>query len=108
GELKATSGSIELDGRALASFSAAELARRRAVVPQSTALSFPFTVREVVMLGATVPGFASAPEHVERLASDCIRTVGLLALEHRYFTQLSGGERQRVHIARAMLQLAIG
>jgi len=36
-----------------------------------------------------------------------IRTVGLLALEHRYFTQLSGGERQRVHIARAMLQLAI-
>ncbi len=107
GELKATSGSVELDGRALASFSAAELARRRAVVPQSTALSFPFTVREVVMLGATVPGFTSAPEHVERLASDCIRTVGLLALEHRLFTQLSGGERQRVHIARAMLQLAI-
>jgi iron complex transport system ATP-binding protein len=107
GELTATSGSIELDGRALASYSAAELARRRAVVPQSTALSFPFTVREVVMLGATVPGFVAPSAHIERAASECIRTVGLFAFEHRLFTQLSGGERQRVHIARALLQLAI-
>jgi iron complex transport system ATP-binding protein len=107
GELTATSGSVELDGRTLGSFSAAELARRRAVVPQSTALSFPFTVREVVMLGATVPGFATASDLIERAASESIRTVGMHAFEHRLFTQLSGGERQRVHIARALLQLAI-
>ncbi|KAB2943917.1 MAG: heme ABC transporter ATP-binding protein [Hyphomicrobium sp.] len=107
GELAATSGTIELDGRALSSYSAAQLARRRAVVPQSTALSFPFTVREVVLLGATVPGFVTPPAHIERAASECIRTVGLAAFEHRLFTHLSGGERQRVHIARALLQLAI-
>jgi iron complex transport system ATP-binding protein len=108
GELSATSGSVELDGRALGTYTAAELSRRRAVVPQSTALSFPFTVREVVMLGATVPGFVAPPAHIERAASDCIRTVGLVHIEQRLFTHLSGGERQRVHIARALLQLAIG
>lgn len=107
GEIKATAGAITLDGRALASFSAPELARRRAVVPQSTALSFPFSVREVVLLGATVPGFAEPPAHIERMALECLRTVGLLALEHRLFTNLSGGERQRVHIARALLQLTM-
>ena len=31
------------------------------IVSQSTALSFPFSVREVVLLGATVPGFAALP-----------------------------------------------
>lgn len=107
GELQPTDGTVELDGRALSSYSAAELARRRAVVPQSTALSFPFTVREVVLLGATVPGFVAPPAHIERAASECLRTVGLAALEQRLFTHLSGGERQRVHIARALLQLVI-
>jgi iron complex transport system ATP-binding protein len=107
GELKATSGTVALDGRALSTYTAGELSRRRAVVPQSTALSFPFTVREVVMLGATVPGFVEPSTHIACAASDCIRTVGLSALEHRLFTYLSGGERQRVHIARALLQLAI-
>ncbi len=85
---------------------AAELAGRRAVVPQSTALSFPFTVLEVVLLGATVPGFAEAPR-AEQAALHAIRTVGLGGFEQRLFTQLSGGERQRTHIARALCQLAV-
>ena len=60
GELAPTSGSVRIDGRDLKSVAPGDLARRRAVVPQSTALSFPFTVLEVVLLGATVPGFATA------------------------------------------------
>lgn len=106
GELRPSSGQIVLDGRDIARYTAAELARRRAVVPQATALAFPFTVREVVLLGATVPGFITPPAHVARAVSDCLRTVGLLGLEERLYPRLSGGERQRVHIARALLQLA--
>lgn len=106
GELRPSSGQIVLDGRDIARYTAAELARRRAVVPQATALAFPFTVREVVLLGATVPGFITPPAHVARAVSDCLRTVGLLGLEERLYPHLSGGERQRVHIARALLQLA--
>jgi len=107
GELRPTSGRVELDGRPLATYASGELARRRAVVPQATALSFPFTAREVVLLGATVPGFVAPPDHIERTARDCLRTVGLLDIMERLYTHLSGGERQRVHIARALLQLAV-
>ncbi len=80
---------------------------RRAVVSQTTALSFPFSVREVVLLGATVPGFAAPSARVEHIAAECIAAVGLDGLRDRLFTQLSGGERQRAHIARAMLQLRV-
>ncbi|CAN1723752.1 Hemin import ATP-binding protein HmuV [Hyphomicrobium sp. 1Nfss2.1] len=107
GELRPTSGAVELDGRSLRSFDAAALARRRAVVPQATALSFPFTAREVVLLGATVPGFGAASAQIERMAMDCLRTVGLVAIADRFYTHLSGGEKQRVHIARALLQLTV-
>jgi iron complex transport system ATP-binding protein len=105
GELAPTSGSVAIDGREVKHVLPAELARRRAVVPQSTALSFPFTVLEVVLLGATVPGFAVNAPHAEGAARSAIETVGLAGFEDRMFTQLSGGERQRVHIARALCQL---
>ncbi|MFA5900166.1 MAG: heme ABC transporter ATP-binding protein [Hyphomicrobium sp.] len=108
GELRSTSGTVELDGRSISSYRADELARRRAVVSQATALAFPFTAREVVLLGATVPGFVSASEQVEHAAIEALRTVGLLGLADRLYPHLSGGERQRVHIARALLQLAFG
>jgi iron complex transport system ATP-binding protein len=107
GELKPTAGAVELDGRSLGTYQASALARRRAVVPQATVLSFPFTAAEVVLLGATVPGFVSPPDHIERAAMESLRTVGMLDLADRLYTHLSGGERQRVHIARALLQLAI-
>jgi iron complex transport system ATP-binding protein len=106
GELSPTAGQALMDDRPIASYSAAELARRRAVVSQSTALSFPFTVREVVLLGASVPGFATPRPAVEAAASEALAAIGLAGFGHRLFTQLSGGERQRVHIARALLQLA--
>ena len=90
GELSPTSGTVEFDGRNLADYPAAELARRRAVVSQTTALSFPFSVREVVLLGATVPGFAVPSARVEQAAAECIAAVGLDGFRDRLFTQLSG------------------
>src|SRR5689334_10818666 len=78
GEIAPTSGSVALDGREVKQVPALELARRRAVVAQSTALSFPFTVLEVVLLGATVPGFAANAPHAEATARRAIETVGLV------------------------------
>jgi iron complex transport system ATP-binding protein len=106
GEIAPSEGSVRLDGRELKTVAASELARRRAVVPQAAVLSFPFTVLEVVLLGATVPGFGLSAPRAERAALTAIRTVGMSGFEERLFTQLSGGERQRVHIARALCQLA--
>ena len=96
-------GRVTLDGRAIARMRPNELAARRVVVPQSAALSFPFTVLGVVMLGRTVPSFGDADD--PDLALDCLDEVGLAGFEQRFYTELSGGERQRVHIARALCQL---
>jgi iron complex transport system ATP-binding protein len=106
GELKPSRGAVALDARDLRSFSAAELARRRAVVPQSSVLAFPFTVLEVAMLGISVPGFDTAPAQARAAALEALDAVGLRPLAGRFYVHLSGGERQRVHIARALSQLA--
>ena len=44
-------GRIEIDGRDVRAWKPVELARQRAVLPQKAALSFPFTVGEVVAMG---------------------------------------------------------
>src|SRR5262245_43997808 len=106
GEIGPTRGEARLDGEALGAFSAAELARRRAVVPQASAVSFPFTVREVVMLGVTVPGFPMSDAAVHHRVDAALDAVDLMPFADRFYQTLSGGERQRVHIARAMCQLA--
>lgn len=106
GELKPTRGSILLDGRDLKSFPAAELARRRAVVTQSSVLTFPFTVLEVAMLGVTVPGFDVMASSARTAGLEALDAVGLGGLADRPYVHLSGGERQRVHVARALSQLA--
>lgn len=103
GELAPVRGSVTLAGKPLASFSASALASRRAVVPQAATLAFPFTVREVVGLGSSVPGFELVAE-----CESVMRALGIADIAYlrdQPYTQLSGGERQRVHFARALCQL---
>jgi iron complex transport system ATP-binding protein len=106
GELRPTAGTVTLDGIELRKFHARELARRRAVVPQATTLSFPFTALEVVQLGASVPGFELPDRKIAVAAEHALATVGMADFAARLYIELSGGERQRVHIARAFCQLA--
>jgi iron complex transport system ATP-binding protein len=106
GELLPSSGDALFDGRPLTTYASAELARRRAVVPQASMLAFPFTVLEVAMLGVTVPGFVASTPAATEAALEALELVGLPALADRLYVHLSGGERQRVHIARALCQLS--
>ncbi|MEM6495271.1 MAG: heme ABC transporter ATP-binding protein [Pseudomonadota bacterium] len=105
GELAPTSGRVTLDGENLGSLSPPFLAQRRAVVPQATQLAFPFTVRDVVAFGVSVPQLESRQSSVQIEVADAIERVGLSELAQRNYTTLSGGERQRVHLARALCQL---
>jgi heme transport system ATP-binding protein len=106
GELAPNEGHVLLDGANIRDVPVARLATRRSVVAQSTTLSFPFTVHEVVMLGATVPGFGVRDPAAAVAAREALHAVGLAEFETRMLNELSGGERQRVHIARALCQLA--
>jgi iron complex transport system ATP-binding protein len=107
GELVPTSGRIVIAGQDLANLKAADQARLRAVVAQASTLAFPFTVREVVRLGVSVPGLSRESARIERAVGDAVASVGLTAFAGRLFTDLSGGERQRTHIARALCQLSV-
>ena len=108
GEIAPSRGEARLDGEPLRAFSAVDLARRRAVVPQASAVAFPFTVREVVMLGVTVPGFSLRDEVTHERVDAALDAVDLMPFADRLYPTLSGGERQRVHVARALCQLAAG
>jgi len=104
GDLRPGSGAVRLDGRDLSTWAPRDLARRRAVLPQHTAVSFPFTVQEVVAMGRAPWAGTSAEdedgERVERAMEAC--DVG--HLRGRTVPTLSGGERARVALARVLAQ----
>lgn len=105
GEAAPTTGHVTLDETTLGTLGAAQLAARRAVVPQATTLAFSFRVREVVGLGVSVPGFADPSHETEKVIRHALEDVDLLHLSDRTYMSLSGGERQRTHLARALCQL---
>ncbi len=106
GQWSPTSGDILLEGRPLARFSARDIARRVAHVPQSTALSFPFTVREVVLMGRSphLSRFQIESARDRAIAERALQATNAAYLADRLVTTLSGGEAQRIILARALAQ----
>ncbi len=106
GVLRPLAGRISVGGRPLAGYAPAELARRVAVVPQETALDFPFSVLEVVLMGRAphLGGFGFEGDRDVAAAERAMARTGVGDLADRFFHELSGGEKQRVVIARALAQ----
>ncbi|MCT2543826.1 heme ABC transporter ATP-binding protein [Streptomyces atratus] len=105
-DLPAEHGEVRIDGRPVTGWSAAELALRRAVLPQSAALSFPFPVADVVRMGrAPWAGTERADEDDPAVASAMAATE-VTEFAERPFSALSGGERARVALARVLAQRA--
>lgn len=104
GDIAPTSGSVLLQGAPLKSYAAYALAARRAVLSQHVSISFPFTVEEVVRMGAGDMARVKAQPLVDAMLDE----IGLAAFRDRELPTLSGGEQQRAHFARVLLQLAIG
>jgi iron complex transport system ATP-binding protein len=99
-------GVVRADGRALATWRRAELARRIAVVPQDVTIEFPFTALEVVLMGrAPYLGPLGFPTtHDLTVARAAMERLDVATLDDRPLDRLSGGERQRVLLARALAQ----
>ncbi|MCH9691151.1 MAG: heme ABC transporter ATP-binding protein [Gammaproteobacteria bacterium] len=109
GELK-FSGEIKIFGHTLAHWHRNErsrltFARRFAVLPQHSSLSFAFNGAEVVQLGLA-PGALPRTEQQRRVRYFMQRT-GVWHLRERLFPGLSGGEKQRVQLARVLAQLSL-
>jgi len=108
GMLTPASGRVMIDGRDLARIPRREVAKRIAVVPQETRLSFEYSVLEVVLMGRYphLSAFELESQQDLAIAREALAATGTLALEDRLFPTLSGGEKQRVIIASALAQSA--
>jgi iron complex transport system ATP-binding protein len=106
GLLAPSSGTVRLAGLDPHAAPRRQVARLCALVPQEPRLDWPFTVREVVMMGRSAHqgllGVAGRDDlgAVEGALSAC----DLLHLAGRRVDALSGGERRRVFFARALAQ----
>ncbi|HTV71740.1 MAG TPA: heme ABC transporter ATP-binding protein [Rhizobiaceae bacterium] len=98
-------GGIAINGRAINAIKPWEAATTRAVLPQATALSFPFTVYEVVKLGVTGGRSGVLQGEEQRLPERALTKVDLDGFAGRFYQELSGGEQQRVQLARVLCQV---
>lgn len=104
GDLVPRTGVATLDGRPLSAWSRAQLARRRAVLPQTSPMAFSFPVRDIVGMGV-LPGSGTAPA---ALVTEALSRADVVHLAERNYAALSGGEQQRVQLARVLAQLWSG
>jgi len=102
GERRFDSGSVSLDGISLSRWDAAALAKKRAVLPQSVAVAFPFLASEIVALG--LPQYFPRRESAA-LVEKALGEVDMIAAREQPYDTLSGGERQRIQLARVLVQL---
>lgn len=99
-------GSIHLAGRPVSTWSALEVAKLRAFLPQAVHDAFSASVLDVVLLGRHphMSRWGWEGEAERRMAMAALEAVEMDALADRDVITLSGGERQRVAIAALLVQ----
>ena len=105
GDIIPTSGTVYMCGRNLSAWSRKDRARTRAVLPQSSALNFPFTCIDLVLMGRSPHQNRDFTKLDYEIAKDALKAAGVTHLSDRLYTTLSGGESQRVHLARVLAQI---
>jgi iron complex transport system ATP-binding protein len=104
--LKPTGGKVLLDGEDIWTQNPRETARKVAVVLQEMPADFPFSVRDIVMMGR-IPrrtGFSGWTDKDRSEVAHALDHLSLQSMANRQFSTLSGGEKQRVLVARALAQ----
>jgi iron complex transport system ATP-binding protein len=103
---KLNSGQIFLCGKDLSLYRPQTLAKIISYVPQVHDRSFPYKVRQIVLMGRTAyVGTMGSPTAEDKdIVKKIMNDIGISDLADRPYTQISGGEMQMVLLARALVQ----
>jgi len=106
GLLKLQKGSIFLDKKDIKTLKENEIAKKIAYLPQIHNKTFPYKVKEIVLMGrAPYTSIFSAPSKRDHQKVDeVLKLVGINHLKNRPYINLSGGESRLVMLARALAQ----
>jgi len=106
GVLKPKNGKAVFSDQELSKMDRREIAKGIAYIPQDPMFAFPFTVREVVLMGRApyIGRFEFEREGDNEIAVNALETVGISHLKNRLINEVSSGERQLASIARGLVQ----
>ncbi len=102
-ELMPAAGSIHFAGQRLEHWTLTQKARHLAILPQTSLLNFPYTVREVIALGRTP--HSSGRRADAEVVTAAMALMDITHLSEQWYTHLSGGEKQRTQLARVLTQI---
>lgn len=99
-------GRLRFQGQEVSRIAKGRLAAGLALVPQDLSLHFPFSVREVVLMGRHphIPRFASPSLQDQEAVDRAMAEMEINHLAEKKVTELSGGEKQRTALARGLAQ----
>jgi iron complex transport system ATP-binding protein len=99
-------GSVFFSGENINRITLNDFCRKAAFVSQETAVNFPFTVMEIVLMGRIphLGRFQAEGKKDISIAEDAMAMTDTLRLKNKMIDELSAGERQRVLIAKALAQ----
>lgn len=100
------SGEIRLNGHEVTSYDKKELAKLCAYIPQSSFMSFNYSVIDVVLMGRLAHKriFENFSASDYEICKNALTLMQIEKLEEKSFLQISGGEKQLALIARAIAQ----
>jgi len=105
GLLKPTKGKINFENIDLTNYSAAQLAKKRAVLSQHYQYAFPLTAKEIAMMGR-YPFYNATPTLLdESIVCNAMEIMEVTNFANRSYESLSGGEAQKVQMSRVLAQM---
>lgn len=108
GILKPDKGTVRILGKSVSDYSASELSKLIAYIPQAHNPVFSYSVADMILMGTTSSTklFSSPGKEQLKTVDEVMDKLGLSEFAQRSYDSLSGGERQLVLIARAIAQKA--
>lgn len=103
---KCSSGQVLVRGESVTELKPADIAKQISYVPQVHDRSFPYLVRDIVLMGRTAyqKGFSAPGQEDMKKCEEAMQRCGIAHLADRPYTQISGGEMQMVMLTRALVQ----